>query len=93
MKNGAKPISKPLAAAIIFDVDDMGLNHAADYPQCFVCMKKSDGAKIEGRLPSLCGTDFDLWLRSYERKRYYDTNVDVHFMDFVRRVQAERGRR
>lgn len=63
--------------------------------QCAVCNKQSDAAqKVTPPGATLCGTDFDHWLRSPERGRFnlaFTSKKDGagHFMDFVNRRQAE----
>lgn len=65
--------------------------------QCEVCSKVSDAAqKVSPPGATLCGTDFDAWLASPERRRFnlafaVGKSGATHFADFVRRRQAERA--
>lgn len=66
-------------------------------PMCVIpsCMKQPDGAKavetVRGHA-DLCGTHYDAWLGSPERRRVVhlsDSRFGAGFDDFVRRVGAE----
>jgi hypothetical protein len=57
---------------------------------CFACRKFSDAAKtVKGTTVTLCGTDYDLWLKSAERSRVKLHGVESAVSEFLRRRTAE----
>lgn len=61
------------------------------YP-CYACRKFSDAAKkVKGTDVMLCGTDFDAWLKSAEKKHADrgERTVEAMISEFLRRRTAE----
>lgn len=58
-------------------------------PRCEVCGKKSDGSREPFPHHVVCGTCYDKWLRSPERRNKTARSESQRYMDWTMRTRGE----